>query len=85
MGNRAINDGVVYIAMENNSHYLGDSGLPDIAVQIAQAAGPSGSNWDYVRSLGEALRDLDIVDEHVFEVEVLVVLEQQHHFLLHPH
>ena len=72
MSNRAINEGLVYIAMESNPHYLGDCGLPDIAVQIAQAAGPSGSNWDYVRRLGEALRDLDIVDKHVFEVEVQV-------------
>ena len=72
MGNGAVNDGVVYMAMENNPHYLGDCGLSDIAVQIAQAAGPSGSNWDYVRCLGKALRDLSIVDEHVFEVEVQV-------------
>lgn len=72
MSNGMVNDGVVYIAMENNPHYLGDGGLTDMAVQIAQAAGPSGSNWDYVRCLGKALRDLDIMDEHVFEVEVAV-------------
>lgn len=72
MSNKAIIDGVVYIAMENNPHYLGHCGLTDMAVQIAQAAGPSGSNWDYVRRLGEALRDLDIVDNHVFNVETQV-------------
>ena len=64
--------GIVYIAMENNPHYLGDDVLSHIAKQIACARGPSGSNWDYVKRLGEALRDFGIVDTHVFEVEKAV-------------
>ncbi len=61
--------GLVYIAAPGNFAYLGDAPLEDIARQILGAAGPSGRNIDYLNDLAEALRRLEVHDEHVFELE----------------
>lgn len=65
--------GVLYVADENNSAYLGAAPTRDIATQIASSHGPSGSNRDYVLQLAEALRDLGDLDSHVFELESLLL------------
>ncbi len=62
-------DGIFYIANENNFAFLGDAPIEQIAQQIGQSQGPSGSNSEYLYNLAQALRDLDIDDEHVFEIE----------------
>lgn len=64
--------GVVYIAATGNHAYLGDAPVADIAAQIRHAAGPSGSNADYLRQLARALRQLGVDDPHVFELERLL-------------
>ncbi|MEM8766471.1 MAG: gamma-glutamylcyclotransferase [Pseudomonadota bacterium] len=65
-------EGVVYIAPVNNFAYLGPAPLTQIARQIHGAEGPSGRNIDYLLELAAALRDLEVHDEHVFELEAAV-------------
>lgn len=62
-------DGLVYIATEDNAAFLGPASSEDIARQIASSTGPSGPNRDYLLHLAEALRALGDHDSHVFEIE----------------
>ena len=64
--------GVVYIAETDNHAFLGEAPLAEIAAQINRCAGPSGTNADYLLELAGALRNLNVVDPHVFELEKLV-------------
>ena len=61
--------GVVYIAPAGNHAFLGDAPLEDIAAQIGRSKGPSGYNREYLFRLAESLRELDVNDPHVFELE----------------
>ena len=61
--------GLVYIATEDNAAYLGEAAERDIAQQIAAASGPSGRNRDYLLELADALRNLNKDDAHVFAIE----------------
>jgi cation transport protein ChaC len=63
----------VYIADENNHAFLGPASVADIAIHIGNSRGPSGSNRDYLLELARALRELEIVDEHVEELEQLLL------------
>ena len=65
--------GVVYIAAANNPAFLGDAPVDKIAAQIVRCSGRSGTNLEYLLELSRALRDLDISDPHVFELETLVL------------
>jgi cation transport protein ChaC len=62
-------EGLVYIATEDNAAFLGEASEQDIARQIAASVGPSGRNRDYLTDLAEALRALGKHDEHVFAIE----------------
>jgi len=64
--------GVVYLAPIGNHAFLGDAPVEEIAAQIRQARGPSGSNADYLRQLARSLRELNEDDPHVFELERLL-------------
>ncbi len=68
----AVAEGVVYIAPVGNFAYLGEAPLPEIARQIHRSVGPSGRNIDYLLELASALRELGVVDEHVFSLETAV-------------
>ncbi|MBJ7310768.1 gamma-glutamylcyclotransferase [Rugamonas sp. CCM 8940] len=61
--------GLVYIASEDNTAFLGAASELDIARQIAQSSGPSGPNSDYLNHLAAALRELGKSDPHVFAIE----------------
>lgn len=67
---------LLYIATEDNCHWMGEAPLPDIAKQIAECRGPSGHNVEYLIRLAEfmrnELRDVDVSDDHLFELERLV-------------
>jgi cation transport regulator ChaC len=65
--------GIVYIAAQSNFAFLGDAPPEEIAAQIHRCAGPSGTNIDYVLELARTVRHLDISDQHVFEIEALVL------------
>lgn len=71
LDDRVVN-GITYVAPVNNAAFLGAAPSKEIAVQIRRSKGPSGSNTDYVLELAEALRELDIEDPHVFEIEALL-------------
>ncbi|MFC6327130.1 gamma-glutamylcyclotransferase [Alloalcanivorax gelatiniphagus] len=62
-------EGLVYIATEDNAAFLGPAPEAAIARQIAVSHGPSGPNRDYLLNLAEALRELGAEDEHVFALE----------------
>ena len=62
-------EGVVYIARVENHAWLGHADISVIASQIHASAGPSGPNPEYLINLANALRELDIHDDHVFAIE----------------
>ena len=62
-------EGLVYIATEENAAFLGPASERDIAFQIARSAGPSGHNSDYLLHLAAALREMGKEDAHVFAIE----------------
>jgi len=62
-------DGITYIAPIHNAAFLGAAPSKDIAAQIRRSKGPSGTNTDYVLELAQALRELNIEDAHVFDIE----------------
>jgi len=64
--------GVTYVADPHNHAFLGDSPLDAIARQILMSRGPSGHNVEYLFELARALRELDVEDTHVFELETRV-------------
>ncbi|MBT6272771.1 MAG: gamma-glutamylcyclotransferase [Chromatiales bacterium] len=66
-------EGVVYIATPENEAFLGQAPSTDIAAHICRSEGPSGPNREYLLRLAAALRELDVDDEHVFELEHLVL------------
>lgn len=70
---------LVYMATTENENYLGFATHGQIARQIISSIGPSGPNIDYLLKLAHALREMNIVDEHVFGIErhVLRYLEEQ--------
>ncbi len=68
-GDGSLAKGLVYIATEDNTAFLGEATEYEIARHIAGAAGPSGPNREYLFGLAEALRALGEDDSHVFEIE----------------
>ncbi|WP_444996709.1 gamma-glutamylcyclotransferase [Aliikangiella sp. IMCC44359] len=71
--NNQIKRGLVYIAPEGNEAYLGPASEKDIAKHIINSKGPSGENKDYVLNLANALRKLNIIDEHTFKIEKYIL------------
>lgn len=63
-----VESALVYVATEDNPHYLGPASPEAIALQVANCRGPSGPNSEYVLRLAQALKELNMVDEHVFAI-----------------
>jgi cation transport regulator ChaC len=61
----AFAEGLVYVAKQDNPHFLGPLDDHLIAAHVAKSHGPSGPNRDYVLRLHEALRELGVADAHV--------------------
>jgi len=56
---------LTYRGWPGNRNYAGPAPLAEIAAQVAEATGPSGTNADYVRDLHTALEALGAQDTHV--------------------
>lgn len=65
--------GIVYIAATTNPAFLGDASIDEMAEQINRCVGRSGTNVEYLLELAQALRDLNVSDPHVFELETRVL------------
>lgn len=61
--------GLMYVADADNRNFLGPASVDAIAAQVLDAAGPSGTNPEYVFELAESLREMGASDQHVFEIE----------------
>ena len=68
--------GVVYIAATTNFAFLGDVPVDEIVAHITRCSGRSGTNVDYLLNLANSLRQLDISDSHVVELEALILAKQ---------
>lgn len=66
-------DGMTYSAPPNNHAYLGPVPMPELAAHISRSRGPSGSNTEYLLKLAHALREIGEQDEHIFELERLLI------------
>lgn len=67
-------DAVLYIAVPENRHWLGSAPLPDIAKQILECSGSSGSNAEYLLRLADFMREEipEALDDHLFSLERLL-------------
>ncbi|NKB63111.1 MAG: gamma-glutamylcyclotransferase [Gammaproteobacteria bacterium] len=71
-------EALVYIATDENEAYLGPASERVIAQHIYRCTGPSGPNREYLFELANALRSLQIEDEHVSKIEQhLLILSQR--------
>ena len=61
-------DGIMYVATKYNANYLGPACSQEIARQIADAKGPSGSNEEYLLKLAKSLEEIGGEDAHVTEL-----------------
>ena len=68
--------GVTYRAPRGNFAFLGNAPAEEMVAQINRCAGRSGRNVDYVLELARALRDLNVPDRHVFELEARILEAQ---------
>ena len=64
--------GITYYADTTNPHFLGEADTHQIALQILNSKGPSGTNKQYILTLDETLRSHGIRDDHVSELAELV-------------
>ncbi|KAM3960781.1 putative glutathione-specific gamma-glutamylcyclotransferase 2 [Aphomia sociella] len=67
-------EALLYIAVPGNRHWLGTAPLADIAKQIIECRGPSGTNVEYLLRLADFMKDEipEAFDEHLFSLERLV-------------
>lgn len=56
---------ITFIATRENQYHLGEAALEVMISEIREAAGPSGSNVEYVLRLDEALSALGFEDPHI--------------------
>ncbi len=69
---RAFAEAITWIAGPSNAHFLGPLPEPAIADVIRARRGPSGPNAEYALRLCDALRALEVEDEHVEAIAALV-------------
>lgn len=67
-------DAFLYIAVPENKHWLGAAPLPEMAKQILECRGSSGSNVEYLLKLADFMREEipEALDDHLFSLERLV-------------
>lgn len=82
-GNDQTRQIIIYVATEENKSYAGHrDDMNDIANQIFEAHGPSGSNCEYVYRLADAMRQQfpGQHDEHLFDLEKLLKERERRSF-----
>jgi len=57
--------GITYLAAPGNKNYLGPATIEQIAQQIAQSSGPSGTNIEYLRKVAASLESMDVQEKHI--------------------
>ena len=64
----------LYIATPQNKSYLGPAPLPEMAEQILNCKGISGTNYAYLINLAQAVREISpqIMEDELFKLEALV-------------
>lgn len=62
---------MIYIGTEDNEWFAGPANMEDIARQILDSEGPSGTNREYLYNLAESMRRMapGVEDEHLFTLE----------------
>ncbi|MFQ5566181.1 MAG: gamma-glutamylcyclotransferase [Paracoccaceae bacterium] len=65
-------DAICFILDRTHPQYAGGMALEDQAAVIGAAAGPTGTNRDYLFKTVEHLRELGVEDPELFELERLV-------------
>ena len=65
-------DVIAYIGKVTDKQYAGPAPLQEMAQTILVSIGPSGPNKDYLYNLAHALNEIEIIDEHVIELEKAV-------------
>ena len=71
-GGASFGSAITWIAGQDNAHFLGPLPETEIAAMIRERRGPSGANAEYALRLRDALRALDIVDDHVESIAALL-------------
>ncbi|MDV2858803.1 MULTISPECIES: gamma-glutamylcyclotransferase [Oceanimonas] len=71
-------EGLIYLATEDNAAFLGAAPLKEMAAHIARAHGPSGSNREYLLNLASALAAQGVHDEHVSALAALLPAEGEY-------
>ncbi len=65
-------DAICYILDRTHPQYSGGMGLQDQAAIICKAAGPTGTNGDYLRSTVTHLQELGVEDPELFALDRMV-------------
>ncbi|MGR3717594.1 MAG: gamma-glutamylcyclotransferase [Thermohalobaculum sp.] len=65
-------DAICFILDRTHPQYAGGMALQDQAAVIGEAAGPTGTNRDYLFKTVEHLRELGVEDPELFELERMV-------------
>lgn len=68
----AVESAKTYLASSDrsaNPNYLGPVPFEELAKQIAFTSGPSGPNYEYLFGLAEAMREYNIDDSELFDLE----------------
>ncbi|XP_014672395.1 PREDICTED: glutathione-specific gamma-glutamylcyclotransferase 1-like [Priapulus caudatus] len=70
---------VVYIATEENPHYVGASSIDTMALDIASAEGQCGHNVEYLMKLTRFFHEEDLLDDELFALEraVMRILDER--------
>jgi len=67
--NPKIKKAVLYVANNDNDHYLGPADPRVIAYTLATSIGPSGKNIEYFNNLAKCIKEMGSEDLHLIELE----------------